>query len=115
MALITAVAAFFFFRNSLPCSPFLFVLLKRFLGVKAVSLQAVFDPPGGDKAVEFAMATEGALMLLIWGEVRAGVLEERGDLLQRRFWTRGCWVWLLVGFGGADGVDRGNRVFGGSR
>lgn len=40
--------------------------------MKAVSLQPLFDPPGGDKSMEFAMATEGALMLLIWGEVRAG-------------------------------------------
>lgn len=46
--------------------------------MKAVSLQALFDPPGGDKSVEFAMATEGALMLLIWGEVRAGLLKQGG-------------------------------------
>ncbi|CAM9689894.1 unnamed protein product, partial [Ectocarpus fasciculatus] len=39
-----------------------------FLGVTPVSLQPLFTPPGGDKAIEFAMATEGALMLLIWGE-----------------------------------------------
>ncbi|CBJ30457.1 1,3-beta-glucan synthase, family GT48 [Ectocarpus siliculosus] len=39
-----------------------------FLGVTPVSLQPLFTPPGGERAVEFAMATEGALMLLIWGE-----------------------------------------------
>ncbi|CAN0401352.1 unnamed protein product, partial [Ectocarpus sp. 8 AP-2014] len=32
-----------------------------FLGVPPVSLQPLFTPPGGDRAIEFAMATEGAL------------------------------------------------------
>lgn len=88
---------------------------SRFLGIKAVSLEPLFDPPGGDKAVEFAMATEGALMLLIWGEVRAGrgFFEEQKYLLQATvnctgFVGCGCWS-LSCAMGGVNG---GNRVFG---
>lgn len=62
------------------CVPFMSYLAfvsypeSRFLGVNPISLQALFTPPGGDKAVDFAMATEAALVLLIWGEVREGLV-----------------------------------------
>ena len=56
------------FSLLLCASPFLFFLLScSFLGVNPVSLQALF--PNSDTSMEFAIATESALMLLIWGEV----------------------------------------------
>jgi len=49
--------------------------MLSFLGVQSVSLEPLF---GGDRAVECAQATEAALMLLIWGEVRGAAEQVLG-------------------------------------
>lgn len=42
--------------------------MTRFMGINPISMESLFSGYGR-KSADFAMATESALMLLIWGEV----------------------------------------------